>query len=69
MGIKRSDDYNCSQHGRDDQTASQEKPECKVMVGGAVLNQDYSDMIGADFYGKDAMQSVYYAQQLFGGEK
>mgnify|MGYP000340943563 FL=1 len=45
------------------------KPECKVMVGGAVLNQDYSDMIGADFYGKDAMQSFYYAQQLFGGEK
>ena len=30
------------------------KPECKVMVGGAVLNQDYADMIGADFYGKDA---------------
>lgn len=68
--IKRSDDYNCSQHGRDDQTASQEKNQnAKVMVGGAVLNQDYSDMIGADFYGKDAMQSVYYAQQLFGGEK
>ncbi len=22
------------------------------MVGGAVLNQDYADMIGADFYGK-----------------
>lgn len=41
-------------------------PECKVMVGGAVLNQDYADMIGADFYGKDAMQSVHYAQELFG---
>lgn len=41
-------------------------PSCKVMVGGAVLNQDYADMIGADFYGKDAMQSVYYAQKLFG---
>ena len=41
-------------------------PECKVMVGGAVLNQEYADMIGADYYGKDAMQSVYYAQQLFG---
>lgn len=40
-------------------------PFCKVMVGGAVLNQEYSDMIGADFYGKDAMQSVYYAQELF----
>ncbi|WP_251386943.1 homocysteine S-methyltransferase family protein [Mediterraneibacter agrestimuris] len=39
-------------------------PECKVMVGGAVLNQEYADMIGADFYGKDAMQSVYYAQKL-----
>ncbi|MDD3403823.1 MAG: homocysteine S-methyltransferase family protein [Hespellia sp.] len=42
-----------------------EAPDCKVMVGGAVLNQDYADMIGADFYGKDAMQSVYYAQKLF----
>ncbi len=40
-------------------------PECKVMVGGAVLNQEYADMIGADFYGKDAMQSVYYAQKVF----
>ena len=43
----------------------EKKPDCKVMVGGAVLNQDYADMIGADFYGKDAMQSVYYAQELF----
>lgn len=40
-------------------------PFCKVMVGGAVLNQEYADMIGADFYGKDAMQSVRYAQELF----
>ena len=40
-------------------------PDCKVMVGGAVLNQEYADMIGADFYGKDAMQSVYYAQKVF----
>ena len=46
----------------------QKKPECKVMVGGAVLNQDYADMIGADFYGKDAMQSVYYAQRVFSEE-
>ena len=40
-------------------------PWCKVMVGGAVLNQEYADMIGADFYGKDAMQSVHYAQEIF----
>ncbi len=46
----------------------EEKPDCKVMVGGAVLNQDYADMIGADFYGKDAMQSVHYAQKVLKGE-
>lgn len=40
-------------------------PACKVMVGGAVLNQEYANMIDADFYGKDAMQSVYYAQSIF----
>jgi 5-methyltetrahydrofolate--homocysteine methyltransferase len=43
-----------------------EVPDCKIMVGGAVLNQEYADMIGADFYGKDAMQSVYYAQEILG---
>lgn len=40
-------------------------PKCRIMVGGAVLNQEYADMIGADFYGKDAMQSVHYAQEVF----
>ena len=47
----------------------EKKPDCKVMVGGAVLNQEYADMIGADFYGKDAMQSVYYAQRCFGRQE
>lgn len=42
-----------------------EAPWCKIMVGGAVLTQEYADMIGADFYGKDAMQSVHYAQKVF----
>lgn len=37
---------------------------CKVMVGGAVLTQEYADMIGADFYSKDAMGSVRYANGL-----
>lgn len=37
-------------------------PWCKIMVGGAVLTQEYADMIGADFYGKDAMQTVYYVE-------
>lgn len=43
-------------------------PDCHIMVGGAVLTQEYADQIGADFYSKDAMASVYYAQQLFGKE-
>lgn len=42
-----------------------EYPEAKVMVGGAVLTQEYADMIGADFYAKDAMGGVRIAEQLF----
>ncbi len=46
----------------------EELPMCKIMVGGAVMNAEYANMICADFYGKDAMQSVYYAQKVFAGE-
>ena len=35
---------------------------CKVMVGGAVLTEEYAKKIGADFYGKDAMEAVRYAE-------
>ena len=42
-----------------------EAPGCRIMVGGAVLTQEYADRIGADFYGRDAMASVYYAEGLF----
>ena len=41
-------------------------PQCKVVVGGAVLTQEYADMIGADHYAKDAMETVRYAQTHFG---
>ena len=40
-------------------------PNCKVCVGGAVLTQEYADMIGADFYGKDALDTVKFAQKIF----
>lgn len=43
-------------------------PECKVMVGGAVLTPEYAEKIHADFYSKDAMGSVRYAQRLFSKE-
>jgi len=39
-------------------------PWCKVVVGGAVLNQEYADTIGADRYAKDAMEAVRYAEEL-----
>ena len=37
----------------------------KVMVGGAVLNQKYADLIGADAYGPDAMSAVRFAQEYY----
>ena len=40
-------------------------PKCKIMVGGAVLNQDYSDKIGADKYAKDAMEGVRFADEIY----
>ncbi len=39
-------------------------PWCKVVVGGAVLNQEYSDRIGSDKYAKDAMETVRFADSL-----
>ena len=45
-----------------------ETPEVKIIVGGAVLTQEYADQIGADAYGADAMATVAYAQELFGEE-
>lgn len=39
-------------------------PWCRVMVGGAVLTQEYADRIGADKYSKDAMEAVRYAESI-----
>ena len=40
-------------------------PGVKTVVGGAVLTQEYADMIGADFYSKDAMQTVRCAEKIY----
>lgn len=40
--------------------------DCKVIVGGAVMTQEYADQIGADFYAPDAMTSVHYALEVLG---
>lgn len=43
-------------------------PKVRVMVGGAVLTEDYAKTIGADRYCRDAMASVNYAAEVFGSE-
>ena len=39
-------------------------PEIKVIVGGAVLTEEYAKKIGADAYGKDAMSAVRYIEEI-----
>lgn len=41
-----------------------EAPNCKVVVGGAVLTEEYAQKIGADKYSADAMETVRYAERL-----
>ena len=40
-------------------------PNCKVVVGGAVLTEEYAKKIGADKYAKDAMDTVRYAEVIY----
>ena len=42
----------------------EQAPWAKVAVGGAVMTQEYADSIAADKYGKDAMDTVRYAEEL-----
>ncbi len=42
-------------------------PWCRVVVGGAVLTQEYADRIGADKYARDAMETVRYAESVADG--
>ena len=44
----------------------EQAPWCKVVVGGAVLNQEYADRIGADRYAHDAMETIRYADKVDG---
>ena len=41
-------------------------PDCKIVVGGAVLTADYAEKIGADYYAKDAMETVAVAKEVVG---
>ena len=39
-------------------------PSCKIVVGGAVLTEEYAQKIGADKYAADAMETVRYAESV-----
>ena len=39
-------------------------PDVKVCVGGAVMTQEYADSIGADYFAKDAMDTVNFAKKI-----
>ena len=41
-------------------------PDCKIVVGGAVMTAEYAKRIGADKYAKDAMETVRYVESVCG---
>lgn len=41
-------------------------PWCKTIVGGAVLNPEYAQMVGADYYAKDATETARIATEVLG---
>lgn len=48
------------------QLLHEKEPQVKIVVGGAVLNKEYAERIGADAYSPDAMETVRYAEALKG---
>jgi 5-methyltetrahydrofolate--homocysteine methyltransferase len=42
--------------------------DLKIMIGGAVVDQNYANQIGADAYAVDAMESVRIAQRFTAGK-
>jgi 5-methyltetrahydrofolate--homocysteine methyltransferase len=43
---------------------NEQRVSSKVMIGGAVITQEYADEIGADGYSRDAAEAVKLAQRL-----
>ena len=40
--------------------------DCEFIVGGAVLNEEYADFVGAEHFARDAMDTVHIANRFFG---
>jgi 5-methyltetrahydrofolate--homocysteine methyltransferase len=41
--------------------------DCAFMVGGAVMSPDYAELVGAQYYARDAMESAAIARRFFDG--
>lgn len=48
--------------------AKEKNVKAKIMIGGAVITQEYADEIGADAYSEDAADAVVVAKRLLGME-
>ena len=48
------------------QYAKQKEVKAKIIIGGAVITQEYADEIGADGYSSDAADAVKLVQRLLG---
>ena len=66
VGLSDSHDYHSSKHGETIRLLRKEAPWTRIMVGGAVLTEEYAKSIGADVYCRDAMASVTFAQKVIG---
>ena len=42
----------------------EQAPWCKTVVGGAVLTKEYAEKMNADFYAKDAMETVRFSESV-----
>ena len=49
--------------------AKEQQVDAKVIIGGAVITQEYADEIGADGYSKDAADAVKLTKRILGLEK
>lgn len=50
------------------ESARAEGLDCRFMVGGAVLTEEYARLVGADYYASDALEGARIAGLVFGGE-
>ena len=57
-GLVCPDDNNTPLYGKDNPVIERALSMVSTVVGGAVLTADYAEQIGADFYAKDAKETV-----------